>query len=357
MNEEHRLEPNGGFKMVLAVITAAHLLMLGGFLTLSLHPLKRIDQERMDQELVWVNPGSFTGDAPGKTDGAPAVRAAPSTPSPPLVGGDEPPPDAAPVTTPAGPEEAPPSAPTPAPVEPVPPPEETPPPLPPLPARSDLGLATPNPPPMPKPVSKSRPKPIPSVTPKPKPSANATPKPKPKPSPSAIPKARTTPKPKPSPKPVPEASPETAANPKPPSRPKAGLMAKNGDKAPRAGRVDDGDGGTVGSPGGAGDGTGAGQAAGNGESKLAYYAEVIKNRFQAAWNQPRGEIAAGTELVATVRLRIQPDGAVTEFVLIEGSGNSVVDESVREAGRKITHLPPPPGGNGFNPVVRFELGD
>jgi TonB family protein len=133
-------------------------------------------------------------------------------------------------------------------------------------------------------------------------------------------------------------------------------MAKNGDKASRAERVAD-DGANAGSASGAGDGTGSGQATGNGESKLAYYAEVIKNRFQAAWNQPRGEIAAGTQLVATVRLRIQPDGTLTEFTLIEGSGNSVVDESVREAGRKISHLPPPPGGNAFNPVVRFELGD
>ena len=90
---------------------------------------------------------------------------------------------------------------------------------------------------------------------------------------------------------------------------------------------------------------------------LAYYAEVIKNRFQAAWNQPHGEIAPGTELVATVKLKIEPDGSVTEFTLVDGSGNSVVDDSVREAGRKITKLPPPPGGAAFSPVVRFELGN
>jgi TonB family protein len=133
-----------------------------------------------------------------------------------------------------------------------------------------------------------------------------------------------------------------------------GPTVNNGEKTPRAERVDNG---TAGPAGSTGNGTGSGQATGNGESKLAYYAEVIKNRFQAAWNQPRGEIAAGTQLVATVRLRIQPDGTVTEFTLIEGSGNSVVDESVREAGRKITHLPPPPSGTAFNPVMRFELGD
>ncbi|MBV8586191.1 MAG: TonB C-terminal domain-containing protein, partial [Verrucomicrobia bacterium] len=90
---------------------------------------------------------------------------------------------------------------------------------------------------------------------------------------------------------------------------------------------------------------------------IGAYAEIIKNRFVAAWNQPHGEIPAGSNLVATVRLRIQPDGTVTEFEIVEGSGNSVVDESVREAGRKILKLPPPPGGTAFSPVLRFELGD
>lgn len=383
MSEEHRLKPNGGFKMVLAVITAAHLLVLGGFLMLSLNPLKRMDQERMDQGrvdkgLVWVNPALFGGDATGKTEGALTAGAAPTAPALP-VGGDELQPDAPPpLTSPAEPEEAPASIPTPAPVEPVPPPE-IPPALPPLPARSDTALAASGPSPRAtlaptsKPVPKTKPKlkpsPGPSVTPKPQPklkpspAPGTTPKPKPKSSPSsgAAPKAHTTPrpgpKPKPSPKSAPEASPETAPNPRPSPGPKGALLAKNGYKTPRAERVDDGDGGTARPAGAAGDGTGSGQSAGNGESKLAYYAEVIKKRFQAAWNQPRGEIAAGTELAATVRLRIQPDGTVTEFTLIEGSGNSVVDESVREAGRKITHLPPPPGGNAFSPMVRFELGE
>ena len=87
------------------------------------------------------------------------------------------------------------------------------------------------------------------------------------------------------------------------------------------------------------------------------YAEIIKNRFQNAWNQPHGEIPAGTTLVVNVRLKIQPDGTVTEFTIVDGSGNSVVDDSVREAGQKITKLPPPPGGGTFTPIIRFELGD
>jgi len=111
------------------------------------------------------------------------------------------------------------------------------------------------------------------------------------------------------------------------------------------------------SPARTGTSKGTSQGSEASDSTLSYYAEVIKNRFQAAWNQPHGEIAPGTELVATVKLKIQPDGTVTEFTLVDGSGNPVVDDSVREAGRKITKLPPPPDGSTFSPVVRFELGD
>jgi TonB family protein len=61
--------------------------------------------------------------------------------------------------------------------------------------------------------------------------------------------------------------------------------------------------------------------------------------------------------VVNVRLKIQPDGTVTEFTIVDGSGNAVVDDSVKEAGKKIAKLPPPPGGDTFTPIIRFELGD
>jgi protein TonB len=102
-------------------------------------------------------------------------------------------------------------------------------------------------------------------------------------------------------------------------------------------------------------GSGNGTAPGNGEANFGLYAEIIKNRFDGAWNQPHGQIPAGNALVVTVRLKIESDGSVTEFSIVEGSGNSVVDESVKEAGHKIARLPPPPGGGEFSPTIRFEL--
>ena len=109
----------------------------------------------------------------------------------------------------------------------------------------------------------------------------------------------------------------------------------------------------------AGGGTGPGDTAGSGsgDSALAGYVGILTNRFQAAWNQPTSEMALGKMLNVTVRLKVEPDGTVTEFDIIEGSGNAVVDDSVREAGKKITKLPPPPNGQAFSAPVRFELGN
>ena len=103
--------------------------------------------------------------------------------------------------------------------------------------------------------------------------------------------------------------------------------------------------------GGHGEDTGSG----SGDSALAAYVGILTSRFQAAWNQPTGEMAMGKALQVTVRLKVEPDGTVTQFTIVEGSGNAVVDESVREAGKNITRLPPPPNNETFSAPVRFEL--
>jgi len=69
------------------------------------------------------------------------------------------------------------------------------------------------------------------------------------------------------------------------------------------------------------------------------------------------EMTLGKKLEVTVKLHIEADGTVTEFTIVQGSGNAVVDESVREAGAKLGKLPPPPNGQAFSAPVRFELRD
>jgi TonB family protein len=68
-------------------------------------------------------------------------------------------------------------------------------------------------------------------------------------------------------------------------------------------------------------------------------------------------MAMGKTLEVTVRLKVEADGKVAEFTIVESSGNAVVDESVRQAGRTITRLPPPPNNQAFWAPVRFELGN
>jgi TolA protein len=109
--------------------------------------------------------------------------------------------------------------------------------------------------------------------------------------------------------------------------------------------------------GGGGSGPGNAEGSGSGDSALAGYVGILTNRFQAAWNQPTSEMALGKVLQVTVKLKVESDGTVTEFDIVEGSGNAVVDDSVREAGKKITKLPPPPNGQAFSAPVRFELGN
>jgi TonB family protein len=341
---QHGSAEDGGFKVTFTVIAAVHVLAVGVLLSLSLHPPKRVEND-----LVWVDPGAFNGDAPkGSQNPADPVSA---EPAPSVVDTtDEP----APAET---------APPTPVPENAVPPPTAPPPPVS---SPSDLSLTPMKP--SPAPATTTTPRPIATLTPKPtrKVKPGATPKPTPIPSPTLKPSPSASPKSSPKGRPSPETSPKPLSSSKsmptskafPSAKPSASPSAEPGKKAPRAepanGRGPDSltDAGDRNAKEG-----GSGQGQGGGSSDLSGYAQTIKMRFDSAWDQPRGQIPPGSHLVATVRLKIQPDGTVSEFTVVQGSGNPVVDETIREAGRKITRLPPPPGGGVFSPVVRFELGD
>jgi TonB family protein len=340
-NDDQRPTDTGGFRLNFALIAALHLLVLGAVLLFAIFPTRK-----KDENVVWMNPGSFASGSPMSdgTDGGAKPDSA--------TGKKENlPPEPEPTLSPPS------VAPTPPQITPEPTPEipkDTPTPKPSI-------QVTPTPPP-----SLTTPKPTPKPTPSPKSSPSATPKPTPKPTPKSTPRPAPKPSAKPAVKPTPEenstpkAKPsESRAHKSPASTKKEEeKMAKNV-PSPAAHKSESGEGSSnkplkSGSSSGA-NGSGAGSASGNGEANFGMYAEIIKNRFDGAWNQPHGQIPAGSALVVTVHLKIEPDGTVTEFSIVEGSGNSVVDETVKEAGHKITRLPPPPGGNGFSPTIRFEL--
>jgi TonB family protein len=336
VNDDHRPTETGGFRLNFALIAALHLLVLGAVLFVAFFPSRK-----KDENVVWMNPGSFASGSPmsdGMDGGAQPDTAAgqkenlPPEPEPTL----SPPPSIAP-TPPPTPPEIPKDTPTPKPsvqVTPTPPPN----------------LVTPKP------------------TPSPKPSPSATPKPSPKPSLKPTPKSTPKPTPKASAKPSAKATPEESSTPKSrsgeslahksPSKKEEEKTAKNV-PSPGVHKSENGGGSSDKPPknnsSNGPNGSGTGSTPGNGDAGFGPYAEIIKNRFDGAWNQPHGQIPADSALVVTVHLKIEPDGTVTEFSIVDGSGNSVVDETVKEAGHKITRLPPPPGGSGFSPTIRFEL--
>ena len=176
-----------------------------------------------------------------------------------------------------------------------------------------------------------------------------------KPEPTPKEKTKGKPESQPSPKPETFQKPKDNKSKSKPS-PNPGVHAAEGEKQKSAQGQTTNEGNGIsrtGAPGGRGGGTGSG----NGDSALAAYVGILTSRFQAAWNQPTGEMAMGKTLEVTVRLKVEADGKVTEFTIVGGSGNSVVDESVREAGKTITRLPPPPNNEAFSAPVRFELGN
>jgi TonB family protein len=374
-------DPDGGFKKTFVAIAVVHLVLLGGLLVAAFFQSKT-----NSDTVVWINPGSFGGDSSATESQAAATKEPSRAPdedsraesppvTPPEMNRQEGPPATSPPPVPS----------TPAPIVP----------------KSELPVLAPNPSPLltatptprptveltPKPTAKPTPKPTPEPIPKPKPTPRPTPTPTPKPTPKATakptPARSATPKPSPKEEDEPkekqklketdekeqksksEASPKAKTSLlKPEKNFNPSVSPDSSAEQAEAGKnkLKDSHGHMSTEPGssphaGGGKGPGDAEGSGSGDSALVGYVEILTNRFQAAWNQPTSEMALGKMLKVTVKLKVEPDGTVTEFEIVEGSGNMVVDDSVREAGKKITKLPPPPNGQTFSAPVRFELGN
>lgn len=204
-----------------------------------------------------------------------------------------------------------------------------------------------------------KPTPVPntprSATPKP-----ATPKPTAKPSPKQSPKTKATPKASPHATPAKAASPKPASA-KPAATPKGtpspGPPADN----PATARSETGPAGkaaAAGSKTGTGKGAGKTGGGGNGTSELAWYFEMLHDRFYSRWLQPTSLIRSDTDFTTTVRLKIAKDGTVASRELVKSSGNPVMDESVMLAANKVTQVDPLPaglGGDAYEVNLQFKL--
>lgn len=86
---------------------------------------------------------------------------------------------------------------------------------------------------------------------------------------------------------------------------------------------------------------------------------MLHDRFYRAWTQPQSVVASGAKFSALARIRIEKDGRVSGFKVVQPSGNVLVDQSVREVGgkvRQVDALPPGIGSSGHYDVnINFEL--
>ena len=57
-------------------------------------------------------------------------------------------------------------------------------------------------------------------------------------------------------------------------------------------------------------------------------------------------VASGAKLSASVKIRIEKDGRISDFKIVRSSGNVVVDESVEVVGKKVTRVDALPTGIG-----------
>jgi TonB family protein len=347
MPDDRGQDEDGGFKKTFVAIAIVHLVLLGGLLLATLFQSKA-----SNDNVVWMTPGAFGG-------GSAATQS-------PVTSGQEPasPPHEEPNQL-APPEMDQREEPAPSPPEATPPFSTPPPEV----EGAELPISTATPTPTPAPTL--TPTPHPNPTPTAKPTPKPTPKPAPRPSPARSATPRSSPKPEVSPKEKEKDKPKTDSPPKPKTSPGKSESKEKPSSSPSSGAQQAQESESKGKPthdqmsGGlgsrprsvSGNGRDNGQAAGAGDSALSAYVGILTNRFQAAWNQPTSEMALGKTLQVTVKLKVESDGTVTEFNIIEGSGNAVVDDSVREAGKKIAKLPPPPNGQAFSAPVHFELGN
>ncbi len=88
------------------------------------------------------------------------------------------------------------------------------------------------------------------------------------------------------------------------------------------------------------------------------YSHQMHNRFYEAWVQPRSVIAPRGKISVPVDVQIDSDGQVRRFHIAKPSSYAAIDESIREVGRRVTKVAPPPVASArdrFDLRIFFEL--
>src|SRR5207253_6819580 len=109
---------------------------------------------------------------------------------------------------------------------------------------------------------------------------------------------------------------------------------------------------------GTGNGNGSGSGALNGSSDFGWYHELIHDRFHSQWDQPTSIYSAETKFAATLKIRIERDGTISNASIVKSSGNPVMDESVLSAAARVKKIDPLPQGlstSAYEININFEL--
>jgi TonB family protein len=92
--------------------------------------------------------------------------------------------------------------------------------------------------------------------------------------------------------------------------------------------------------------------------QISLYSHQLHDRFYQAWNPPERVGVSLGKVSVPVDVRIDSQGHVLQFKIVRSSGNERIDRSIRDVGKRITQVAPPPlGGSNhyFNLRIYFEL--
>ncbi len=93
------------------------------------------------------------------------------------------------------------------------------------------------------------------------------------------------------------------------------------------------------------------------EFPFAWYYALVRQTMYEAWDQP-SDLAGKAGLMTEVTVRVLRDGTVTQRSMTRPSGNSIMDDSVMKAVKRVTSLralPPQFSGAYKDILIEFEL--
>jgi len=92
---------------------------------------------------------------------------------------------------------------------------------------------------------------------------------------------------------------------------------------------------------------------------MGWYFDILHDRFFSQWDQPTSVTESNDRFATTVLLRIEKDGRISKATVVGSSGNPVMDDSVKDALKRVSRVPPLPEplakSAPFEVKINFEL--